>query len=104
MGDEKVVERNSAEILEAMKATHAQATVLMDRIIALFGGGVIPNRVAYSRGLAMERLEEVMFRVNEGTQWMLQNTPDIREKMAEQALKQATGSTPSLTVVDGGKS
>ena len=100
--EETVKERTSAEIMASLDTVHKKATELLDSIVALLGAGAVSNRVAYSRGLAMERLEEVMFRVNEGTQWLLQSTPDVREKMAEMALKQSSGA-PGLQVVNGGK-
>lgn len=102
MGDDKVVERTSAEVITKMKGVHEMASTLLDGIIDLFGQGAVSNRVAYCRGLAIERLEECLHRVNDGVQFALQATPDIREKMAEEALKKSA--TPGLQVVDGGKS
>jgi hypothetical protein len=101
MEEQKIEEQTSAQIIEKMKEVHDNATILMESIIDMFGEGVIAPRLAYSRQLAMEHLEDTMFRVNEGAQWACQQAPDVREKMAEQALKNV--SVPNLTVVDGGK-
>lgn len=101
MEEEQVVERTSAEVIEKMKSVHATAKDLLDGIIDLFGAGAVSNRVAYCRGLAIERLEECMHRINDGVQFALQATPDVRERMAEEALKKST--SPGLQVVDGGK-
>lgn len=100
MEDVKVDTRSQEEIMAQMQAVHNQAKQLLDGIIALFGAGQIANRVAYCRGLAIERLEECMHRVGDGVQFMVQNTSEFREKTAESVL--AGKGTPDLQVVTGG--
>jgi len=101
MEEDKLVveERSSAQMLEAIKVVHATASSLADQIITLSGKNPGQGRVLYCAQLAIQKLEEAMHRANEMVQFLLQTAPDIREKVAEDALR----GSGEFTVVNGGK-
>ena len=70
---------------------------IVEESITLFGPGGGAGRIPYTRGLAIQRLEECMHRMSDGMAYLDQLSPEQVEKTIDEALGKS-----QLQVVKGG--